>query len=88
MAKKIKDIDKIARDYANKEYPPMFEMPDDNWKQRAGYVKGFKAGAKWADKILVNKAIKWFEDNFICLPPDFESMFREAMKKPSYEQNN
>jgi hypothetical protein len=81
MAKKIKDIDKIARDYANKEYPQYFEMPDDNWQQRAGYVKGFKAGAKWEDEILTNKAIEWFKDNFICLPPDFESMFREAMKK-------
>lgn len=57
MAKKIKDIDKIARDYANKEYPPMFEMPDDNWKQRAGYVKGFKAGAKWADKDKIKAKI-------------------------------
>lgn len=29
------------------EYPPYYEMPDDNWKERAGYVKGFKAGAEW-----------------------------------------
>lgn len=39
-------------------------------------------------KALTDKAIEWFKDNFVCLPPDFESMFREAMNKPSYEQNN
>ena len=45
MAKKVEDI---ARDSANKEYPPEYEMSDDNWRQRAGYVKGFKAGVEWA----------------------------------------
>lgn len=46
MVKSTK-LDKVARDYANKEYPPYHEMPDDNWKQRAGYTKGFKAGIEW-----------------------------------------
>ena len=37
-----RDLDKIARQNANKAYPPEYEMPDDNWKQRAGYITGFK----------------------------------------------
>lgn len=40
------DLDKAAEKYACTEYPPNYEMPDDNWKQRAVYVKGFKAGAE------------------------------------------
>lgn len=40
---------------------------------------GFVEGAKWADKTLIDKAVKWLELNF-NLPSDFESHFREAMK--------
>ena len=39
----------------------------------------FVDGARWADKTLIDKAIKWLEYNF-NMPNDFESHFREAMK--------
>lgn len=64
MAKKIEDI---ARDSANKEYPPYYEMSDDNWRQRAGYVKGFKAGVEWARQnpeykpMLVERLVEYDE---------------------------
>ena len=45
--------EEFARANANKEYPPEHEMADDNWKQRAGYVKGFKAGAKWKEEQMI-----------------------------------
>lgn len=62
MAKKIEDI---AIDSANKEYPPYYEMPDDNWKQRAGYVKGFKAGIEWARQNPEYKPmlVEYYEDD-------------------------
>lgn len=40
------NLDEAAEKCACIEYPPYYEMPDDNWKERAGYVKGFKAGAE------------------------------------------
>ena len=47
------ELEEFARANANKEYPPEYEMADDNWKQRAGYVKGFKAGAKWKEEQMI-----------------------------------
>ena len=41
------ELDKFAIQSANKFYPPQYEMADDNWKQRAEYVKGCKDGAVW-----------------------------------------
>ena len=45
------ELDKFAIQSANKLYPPQYEMADDNWKQRAGYVKGCKDGAVWRQGI-------------------------------------
>lgn len=50
------DLEEFARANANKEYPPEHEMADDNWKQRAGYVKGVKSGAKWQKEQMMAKA--------------------------------
>ena len=52
------NLDKAAEKYACTEYPPYYEMPDDNWKERAGYVKGFKAGVEWMTGQIVSQ-----EDN-------------------------
>lgn len=53
------DLEEFARANANKEYPPEHEMADDNWKQRAGFVKGFKAGAKWEKEKIISKICDW-----------------------------
>lgn len=58
------DLDKFATQSANKLYPPEYEMADDNWKQRAGYVKGCKDGAKWQKQQLMKSAVKGVVHHF------------------------
>lgn len=58
------DLDKFATQSANKLYPPKYEMADDNWKQRAGYVKGCKDGAKWQKQQLMKSAVKGVVHHF------------------------
>ena len=58
------DLDKFAIQSANKLYPPEYEMADDNWKQRAGYVKGCKDGAKWQKQQLMKSAVKGVVHHF------------------------
>lgn len=52
------DLEEFARANANKEYPPEYEMADDNWKQRAGYVKGVKSGANWQKEQFEKNRLK------------------------------
>lgn len=73
------DLDKFATQSANKLYPPEFEMADDNWKQRAGYVKGCKDGAKWQRE----RDAKYKADNNICCM-NFDDI--EAARIGAYEQ--
>ena len=58
------ELDKFAIQSANKLYPPQYEMADDNWKQRAGYVKGCKDGAKWQKQQLMKSAVKGVVHHF------------------------
>lgn len=52
------NLDEAAEKYACTEYPPYYEMPDDNWKERAGYMKGFKAGAEWmAEQVIGQEGV-------------------------------
>ena len=52
------DLEEAARTSANTQYPPEYEMPDDNWKQRNGFVKGFIAGAKWQKEQMMEEWLK------------------------------
>ena len=40
----------------------------------------FVAGAEWADKTMIEKAIKWLEYNF-NMPDDFQEHFKLAMER-------
>lgn len=58
---------------------------------------GFQEGAKWADRTMIEKAIKWIEENIdlvamdtvsaksgyhqIVMMQDFKQKFREAMQE-------
>ena len=42
------------------------------------YLDGLMEGARWADKTMLDKAVKWLTEQF-NMPGDFEYHFRGAM---------
>ena len=88
-----KGLDEFAKKASEEQYPPEYEMPDDNWKQRAGYIKGFKAGymkgAADKEEKIINKAAEWIKKNLTFMHPRKErevcmvniGVFKDAMKE-------
>ncbi len=84
MAKKITLASTDATKYAERKTIEKAQYPSaDMYRQKIlTRFDAYDIELAYDDgqNALTDKALKWFKDNFICLPPDFESMFREAMK--------
>ena len=86
MTRKEEILKQVVKEQSKSQ---LFESID--W--RAGFIEG----AKWADKTMIDKTIKWIKENIdlvamdtvsarsgyheIVMMNDFEQKFREAMEK-------
>ena len=68
-------IDKI-RQAAQNYSDSMDEFQRYHTYPRSAFIDG----AKWADKTIIEKAIKWLTYQF-NMPSDFEYYFRKAMEE-------